>query len=308
MFPDGGATFPADDGWIYVANAETSAQLGGGASALRFDRQGRVVDAYRILGGTHRNCAGGSTPDGRWLSCEEIDRGRVWECDPTGQEPARARDELGWFQHEAAAVDPATGFVYMTEDERDGRLYRWGPKLGLQVASVSRAGTVKWATVPVPNPGPDEPATRHQVEGATPFAGGEGIAHDDGRMVFVTKHDGRVWQLELSSRPDFGGRVSVIHDPRTVASCLAGPDNVVVRSGAVVVAEDGGDMQLVVVEADGRSAPLLQLRGQPGSELTGPAFSPDGRFLYVSSQRGPAADGHHGVTYAIAGPFSRLFG
>src|SRR5690606_23718148 len=57
--PDGGAVFPADDGgWVYVSTSETSPR--GGVGALRFNALGRVVDAYRILDNTRRNCAGGA--------------------------------------------------------------------------------------------------------------------------------------------------------------------------------------------------------------------------------------------------------
>jgi secreted PhoX family phosphatase len=71
----------------------------------------------------------------------------------------------------------------------------------------------------------------------------------------------------------------------------------------VFVAEDGDDLQLVLI-AGGRNglivAPFLQLDGHAGSELTGPVFSPDGRRLYLSSQRG--RDGR-GMTFEISGPF-----
>src|SRR5687768_8278434 len=56
IYPDGGATFPTNDGgWIYVSNSETFSFLGGGASAIRFSANGVVEDAYRILGGTNTN-------------------------------------------------------------------------------------------------------------------------------------------------------------------------------------------------------------------------------------------------------------
>ena len=85
MFPDGGAIFrTAGRGWIYAVNSEG---LGTGASAIRFDRKGRAVDAYVICTGTNLNCAGEATPWGTWLSCEEHPTGYVWECRPEGGAP-----------------------------------------------------------------------------------------------------------------------------------------------------------------------------------------------------------------------------
>ena len=53
----------------------------------------------------------------------------------------------------------------------------------------------------------------------------------------------------------------------------------------------------------GLALPFLRVVGQGGSELAGPAFSPDGSRLYFSSQRG--RDGR-GITYEVSGPFRAL--
>lgn len=125
--PDGGATFTTDDeGWVYVSNSEIDKKMGG-AGALRFNSEGQLISAYSILKNTSRNCSGGTTPWQTWLSCEEIERGYVWECDPLGKNKAQARPELGCFRHEAIAFDVNSNKLYLTEDEPDGCLYRFTP-------------------------------------------------------------------------------------------------------------------------------------------------------------------------------------
>jgi secreted PhoX family phosphatase len=300
--PDGGATFAlSGGGWVYAANSERGAGAGG-ASSITFGPTGTITGARRILGGTSSNCAGGATPWGRWLSCEEIDRGYVWECDVQANAPTR-RAAMGRFKHEAAAVDGPRRTVYLTEDESDGCLYRFRyPTAGnlasgtLEVARVSGSpgGTVTWAAVP--DPSGASTRTRNQVSGARRFNGGEGIWYGGDVVHFATKGDNRVWRYHVTQ-----GTLTVVYDDGT--SCnpvLTGVDNVVVaRSGDVYVAEDGGNMQLVILGPDESVSPFLEVTGQSGSEITGPAFSPDGSRLYFSSQRG----GNGGITYEVRGPF-----
>lgn len=299
--PDGGACFTHADGWTYVCNSELA--TGGGASALRFDAAGRVTGARRILSGTRANCAGGATPWGRWLSCEEVDRGYVWDTDPTGATPPVRRDAMGRFQHEAAAVDPHARVVYLTEDEPDGCFYRYRPTrwpdLTAGVLEVLRTDG-SWARVP--DPSAATVRTRRQVAGARRFAGGEGCWYADGTCWFTTKGDGRVWRYDVPER-----RLSLAYDDAVPGAPLTGVDNVVGSEvGELFVAEDGGDMQVCVITAGGHVAPFLRVAGHPRSEVTGPAFSPDGTRLYFSSQRGATGRSSDGVTYEVRGPFRRL--
>jgi secreted PhoX family phosphatase len=81
-------------------------------------------------------------------------------------------------------------------------------------------------------------------------------------------------------------------------------DNVTVSSaGDILVAEDGAEMRLVVIGPDVKPFELVNILGHRKSEITGPAFSPDGSRLYFSSQSGPAGTHQDGRTYEMKGPF-----
>ena len=205
---DGMSAFAGRDGTVVlVRNHEVSATTGafgapaydpqaaGGTTTVVFDPQSeRVLSVNPSLAGTFTNCAGGPTPWGSWLSCEESltspesnaaatrQHGYIFEVPHDGVSNAQPLVDMGCFWHEAIAVDPATGIVYETEDRTQAGLYRFLPQTPgrladggkLQMLAVAkrpqldtrrdqrRQATydVEWVDIPEPNTPHVDPLAR----------------------------------------------------------------------------------------------------------------------------------------------------
>ncbi len=139
--PDYGACFPVppdatenQGGWAYVSNSELGGPPSGmgGVGAIYFDKDGNVIDYKMLLTGTTRNCAGGRTPWGTFVSCEEVTNiGKIYQVDPFDRRPPE-QITMGKFggRYESFTYDDrdknAPRF-FATEDKRDGPTVRWTP-------------------------------------------------------------------------------------------------------------------------------------------------------------------------------------
>jgi uncharacterized protein len=325
--------------------------LPGGTTTLVYDNSsGRLESQYLSLAGTIRNCAGGVTPWGSWLTCEEDmtragqntarDHGWVFEVSARSRGPAAPvpLTALGRFNHEAAAVDPRTGVVYLTEDRNDGLLYRLLPDArgelarggrlqALALVDTSRKDSrnwtareleqgpwyaARWIDVEEVESPQDDLRLRGHAKGALLFARGEGIHLGDGEFYFCCTSGGpaKLGQV-MRYRPsrDEGtaleartpGRLQVFLESNDPAAFNLGDNLTVAPNGHLMVCED----QYTDTVANHLRG--VTPAGEPypfallrwQTELAGACFSPDGATLFVNAYS-PA------TTFAITGPWAKF--
>ena len=328
---------------------------GGGTVTLRFDvRRGELVDARPSLSGTIYNCSGGVTPWGTWLSCEEHvseahartwkdlmlplreKHGWVFEVPARGLASAEPLTALGCFKHEAACVDPRTGAVYLTEDEKPkagfyrmlpavpGELRRGGRLQMLRATGAPdlrrgrRQGErlrVTWVDIEEPTRGVDSDGGGWGVleqgvaGGASLFTRLEGCVVDGDRIWFTSTNGGdaecgQLWALH--TRTD---ELELVFESPS-KDVLDYPDNLVPSPrGGLVLCEDSDHLpqRLWGMTRDGGlfefCRNLVRLDGTKGfdgdyrrEEWAGTCFSPDGRWLFANIYA-------PGLSVAITGPW-----
>jgi secreted PhoX family phosphatase len=263
----------------------------GGTVTLELDASNaEYLRSWISLNGTDTNCGGAPTPWGTWLTCEETvvgtrsgrkkAHGYVFEVDPANDaaEFVRPYKGMGRMLHEAGAVDPDTGVVYLTEDEGPDGFYRYLPQsytagerpdlrggtlqmlkvkgqdkyntiVGQTVGAVLTCG---WVTIEDPDPASaDRDASavfkEGRSKGAAKFLGGEGCTYRDGSVVFGSSDGGdaglgQVWQYTPTAKigkANEEGELVLLFES-TSRDELDGPDNMCTSpGGGIVICEDG---------------------------------------------------------------------
>lgn len=336
----------------YDPGDEASGTYLGGTTNLVFDpEEGVLLRQFASLLGSDRNCAGGAMPWGTWITCEESqdllsDRSQQhgWcfevpaTAEPDLQRPVPLK-ALGRFRHEAVALDPASGILYLTEDRNDGLLYRFVPefpddparrfqhgrlqalaidgKPGADLRNYSRFSRwpvegetlqARWIDLEDTHAPKDDLRLRGHAAGAARFARGEGI-HFTEQGIFIACTDGgpdrrgQIFRLLPSGNPTQSDGLELF---------LQSDQRGLLNNGDNLCPAPWGDLIVCEDLIDSRFAAHTHLRGvTPDGEIYSLARNARDDSEFAGCCFSP--DGRwlfanlqsHGLTLAITGPWKK---
>lgn len=322
----------------------------GGTTTVVYDtKKQKMLTHYLSLAGTSTNCAGGRTPWNTWISCEETtiysvsgekdtNHGYCFEVDPlAGKLKAPRRlTSLGRFRHEAIAIDPRDGVVYLTEDLAIGLLYRFIPEkpndltgpgrlqalsimdmpgkstanrkdLGPDVIPMNQSMKVRWIDMDDTDNLNNDMMQRGKALGANTFCRGEGIDYGFGKLVFTCTSggpakQGQVWRYtpgkNAGKANETPGSLELFAEPndRNIMSMV---DNLCIApNGHVILTEDNGQAHARVlgITPQGQIYEIAK-NVKNMHELAGCTWSADGKTLFFNIF-------DEGGTVAVTGPWT----
>jgi secreted PhoX family phosphatase len=242
---------------------------------------------------------------------------------------------MGRFNHEAVAVDPATGIVYLTEDRGDGLFYRFIPNTNRRLANggklqalailgensrdtrnweegnapefpVREPRDVAWIDLDNIDSPEDDLRLQGFERGAAVFARGEGIWFGDNELYFACTNGGKIAAGQVfrytpseeegtSGEARSPGKLELFAEPND-KKILKSCDNLAIAPwGDVVLCEDDSHPFVVGITPKGECYQLAENVGYE-SEMAGGVFSPSGQTFFVNLQK-------PGITVAITGPW-----
>jgi secreted PhoX family phosphatase len=256
-----GPAFSKDPSIVY------SQAAGGGTTNVTFDmKEGRWLRSWVSLAGTNVNCAGGVTPWGTWLTCEETAQkghGFIFEV---GAEKGDRRplEAMGRYAHEAVMVDPDTGDVYETEDAAEtSGFYRFVPNvrndlrqggdlfmmkvknrpnvdMGVGYA-IGTTWDVEWVRIDDPLAATRTTFAQGRLKGAARFQRLEGAWWGDRVGYFISTNGGAEQRGQVFELDPRALTLKLIYESPTAAECDY-PDNLTVSPrGGLLLCEDSGN-------------------------------------------------------------------
>jgi len=319
-------------------NGKNGPCCGGTTTIVYNPRTQKVENEYMSLLGTLVNCAGGATPWGTWISCEEtvdlkgkgLNENHGYNFEVTPYENNKLNNaiplkDMGRFRHEAVAIDPKTSIAYQTEDRDEGLIYRFipntpekywkGGKLQALVIDnnsyndtrnwkktnyeVDKKYKISWMDLEDTENLEDNLRFKSADKGAAFFARPEGMWYDKD-MVYFTCTSGGYNKLGQIWKIDTKKQTLQLIFESHNSDAMRACDNMTIAPwGDVIVCEDGkGRDRILGIKSNGETYVIAE-NILNNSEFAGVNFSPSGEILFLNIYS-PT------MTIAIKGPWKEI--